>query len=59
MFSVCIERGKWSEEFLKMERYMDKLFKNGPGNIYEKQPLKCLMGYGLPKETNGEWIKEC
>ena len=28
-----------------------KLFKNGAIKIYERQPLKNLKGYGLPKQT--------
>ena len=41
----------------KLEKYRyenlsdtwDKVFKNGPGKICERQPLKDLKGYGLLK----------
>ena len=29
----------------------DKVFKNGPSKICERQPLKNLKGYGLLKQT--------
>ena len=29
----------------------DKVFKNGPSKISERQPLKNLKVYGLPKQT--------
>ena len=31
------------------EKYLRKVFKNGPSKIWGKQPLKNLKGYGLPK----------
>ena len=29
----------------------DKVFKNGPGEICGREPLKNMKSYGLPKQT--------
>ena len=37
----------------------DKVFKNGPSKICDRQPFKKLKGYGLPKanETPSNFLK--